>query len=210
MVAWALPGQKTSVSLGALLLVVEPRSGATSTADSYQLTPAPILLVGVPASFVVQARDNVKRPFPWRGDFSGATSVVFNAGAADQGLHPLGARTIVTVDGGPALDVSASAGESFTVDPNFSSYTTAPLRVTAVLRRSGADAAGFNLKYEATSGWKSTGSWYGVPGSDQWYTQSWTISDAQFVGKWGYHMSFDSDATQNSKYMIQSVTVTKL
>jgi len=104
---------------------------------------------------------------------------------------------------------SASSGTSFTVDPNFSSYTTAPLQITAVVRRSGIDAAGFNLKYEATSGWKSTGSWYGVPGSDQWYTQTWTLTDAQFVGKWGYQFMFDSDSTQNSKYRIQSVTVAK-
>jgi hypothetical protein len=44
---------------------------------------------------------------------------------------------------------------------------------------------------------------------DQWYTQTWTIADAQFVGKWGYQFTFDSDATQNSKYTIQSVTVAK-
>jgi hypothetical protein len=195
--------------LGAPVLIVQPRTGATSTADVYELTPSPIILVGAPSSFIAQARANINRPFPWGGDFSNATSVSFIAAGADQGLHPLGARTIVTVDGAPALDVSASSGQSFTVDPQFSSYTTSPLRITAVVRRSGADAAGFNLKYEATSGWKSIGSWYAVPASDQWTTQSWTITDPQFVGKWGYHFTFDSDSNQNSKYRIQSVTVTK-
>ena len=209
MIAWALPGQRTNVSLGAPVLVVEPRTGANSTTDSYALTPSPVIFVGIPAAFAAQARNNVTRPFPWGGDFSSATSVSYAAGAVEQGLHPVGTRTIVTVDGGPALDVGASSGTSFTVDPNFSSYTTSPLRITAVVRRSGTDAAGFNLKYEATSGWKSTGSWFGVPGSDQWYTQTWTITDAQFVGKWGYQFMFDSDSTQNSKYRIQSVTVAK-
>jgi hypothetical protein len=56
---------------------------------------------------------------------------------------------------------------------------------------------------------KPTGAWYAVPGSDQLYTQTWTITDAQFVGKWGYQFTFDSDATQNSKHRIQSVTVAK-
>ena len=77
------------------------------------------------------------------------------------------------------------------------------------LRRNGADSAGFNVKYESASGWMGTGSWYTIPGSDQWYTQTWTITDTQFVGKWGYNFTFDSDSTQYSNYSIQSVTVTK-
>jgi hypothetical protein len=177
--------------------------------DAYEMTPAPVILVGPPSSFVSLARDNMKRAFPWGGDFSNAMSIAYTASAPDQGLHPLGARNIVQIAGGPALDASASASQNFTVDPNFSSYATSPLRITAVLRRSGAEAAGFNLKYEAVSGWKSTGSWYGIPGSDQWYAQSWLITDAQLVGKWGYHFAFDSDSIQNSRYVIQSVTVTK-
>ena len=96
-----------------------------------------------------------------------------------------------------------------TVDPNFSSYTPVKLRITAVLRRTGSDSAGFNVKYESTSGYKGTGSWYTIPGSDQWYTQTWDIDDPQFVGKWGYNFSFDSDSTQNSKYTVKSVTVSK-
>ena len=100
-------------------------------------------------------------------------------------------------------------GQTFTVDPNFCSYATTRLRVTAVLRRNGGDSAGFNLKYESTSGWKGTASWYTIPGSDQWYTQTWSLADTQFVGKWGYNFAFDSDSTQYSNYSIKSVTVTK-
>jgi hypothetical protein len=106
--------------------------------------------------------------------------------------------------------MSGAPAQSFSVDPNFSSYTTVPIKVTAVVRRNGADSAGFNLKYESKTGWKGSGSWYTVPGSDQWYTQEWTLTDAQFVGKWGYNFSFDSDSTQYSKYSIKSVTVMKL
>ena len=79
-----------------------------------------------------------------------------------------------------------------------------------VLRRNGAKAAGFNLKYESASGFKSTGAWHAVPGDDKWYEKTWTISDDQFVGKWGYNFSFDSDSTANSAYSIQSVTIKKL
>jgi len=33
------------------------------------------------------------------------------------------------------------------------------------------------------------------------------IDDPQFVGKWGYHFSFDSDSTTFSGHSLKSVTV---
>jgi hypothetical protein len=135
--------------------------------------------------------------------------VSYSAEGGAKGLHPLGTIQLITIDGDPAHDVSPGPSVAFTVDPNFCSYCAGPLQITAVVRRNGSDGAGFNLKYESTSGWQGTASWYDVPGSDQWYTQTWMLPDPQFVGKWGYHFAFDSDSTDHSKYSIQSVTVMK-
>ena len=55
-------------------------------------------------------------------------------------------------------------------------------------------AAGFNLKYESTSGWKGAEGWYAIPAGAQWTMRAWTIKDPQFVGKWGVHFAFDSDS----------------
>ena len=78
---------------------------------------------------------------------------------------------------------------------------------------SGASAAkenaGFNLKYESTTGWKGADSWYTIPDDERWHTKTWTITDPQFVGKWGFNFGFDSDGTQFSKYHVKSVTVAK-
>ncbi len=210
MVAWTPPGQTQSVPLGTGVTVVTLGTGASAGATSVDLSSSPVLIAGVPAALRAQAQGNLGTPFPWGGDYSAASSVSFTAPDLQDGLHPLGQASTLTIDGSMARDQSSSPGQSFTVDPNFLSYTTASLRITAVVRRNGSDNAGFNLKYESTSGWKGTGSWYSVPGSDQWYTQSWTLDDPQFVGKWGYNFSFDSDSTSNSKYSIKSVTVTKL
>lgn len=98
----------------------------------------------------------------------------------------------------------------FTIDPNFLSYTRAPIRISAVVRKiSAGDNPGFNLKYESATGRKGIG-WNSVPGADKWYTLSWTISDDEFVGNWGYHFSFDCDSTNYSRYYLQQVTVTNL
>ncbi len=210
LVAWARPGATTQVNFAAPVQVIDPRTAETSEVDAYMLTNAPVIFVGVSAELVAEAEANRGLPYPWGGDFSDATSVTYSAAEGASGLHPLGTETIVTIDGAPARDLGGSAATSFTVDPNFLAYTSVPIEITAVLRRNGAKGAGFNLKYEAQDGWKSTGQWYDVPGSDNWYTKTWVVMDAQFVGKWGFHFSFDSDSTEHSQLSVQSVSVKKL
>jgi hypothetical protein len=209
MVAWAGPGETQRVAFGSSVRVIQPGTATASDVDAYDLTNSPILVTGLPDALIAEATDNLGGPFLWGGDFTSAASVTYTAPGEESGLHPLGTANVVTIDGSPARDVSQSPAQNFTVDPNFCSYSATALRITAVVRRNGAAAAGFNLKYESTTGWKGTGSWYTIPGSDQWYTQTWSISDTQFVGKWGYNFAFDSDSTANSAYSIQSVTVTK-
>ena len=109
-----------------------------------------------------------------------------------------------------ARDCSRGSSQSFAVDPNFLSYTTQPITITAVVRRKEANEnAGFNLAYESTSGWKNAETWYTVPDNTKWHTKTWTITDPQFVGKWGFNFSFNSDSPEHSKYYLQSVTVSK-
>jgi hypothetical protein len=209
MVAWAPPATSSSVAFNATVHVVDPHTGAGSDVSTYTLTHSPILVSALPQPFADSARSNFDRPFPWGGDYSAALSVCFAAPNDQRGLHPLGPGNLINVAGTSARDQSQSSALSFTVDPNFLSYSATPIRITAVLRGNTTTSAGFNLKYESTSGWKSVGGWFTVPGSDRWYTQSWNISDPQFVGKWGYNFSFDSDSTTFSNYSVQSVTVTK-
>lgn len=216
LVTWSPPGATDTVNFGQSVQIIDPQTGTVTNASTYALTNAPILVNGVPSSLVTQAQNNAGRPFPWGGDYSNASTVSVTMGSpnTDQGLHQLYAdatSAAVTAYGGPARYCAAAGAQSFTVDPNFLSYTTTPIEITAVVRRDSAnDNAGFNLKYESASGWKATGSWYTVPGNGQWYTNKWVINDAQFVGKWAFNFSFDSDSTSLSKYYVQSVSVRKL
>jgi hypothetical protein len=215
LVAWAPPGIVDQVAFGQTVGWMEPISGHMRSAETCVLSNAPAFIIGVPASLVSRAESNRNRPFPWGGDYSQATEVSVALGSTniERGLHMLNAdaaSTAATVNGGPARDCSKGSGMTFTVDPNFLSYTLQPIRITAVVRRVSADNnPGFNLKYEAASGRKGIG-WNSVPAGEQWHTLTWTISDAEFVGTWGYHFSFDSDSTKYSRYYLQQVSVTKL
>ncbi|MDC0668062.1 hypothetical protein [Nannocystis radixulma] len=210
MVAWARPEVAVEVTFPAPVQAVDPRTSEVSEVTAFPLTAAPVIFVGVPEELLAEAIDNRAKPFPWGGDFTDASELGYTAADGDSGLHPLGAADIVMIDGEPARDIGGRPAQSFTVDPNFLSYDTVPIRIEAVLRRSGAESAGFNLKYESVSGYKSTGEWYTIPEGDGWTVAAWEIDDPQFVGKWGYNFAFDSDSTQHSQYSIRSVKLTKV
>ena len=216
MAVWARPGTTDRVSFGGTVRIVDPLTGATAEVEACSLTGVPVLVVGVPPTLLARAQANRALPFPWRGDYdySDATSVWIAMGGpnVERGLHHLSAdaaSTPVEAYGVPARDCSKSAGQSFSVAPGFMSYTTEPITITVVLRRNAAnDNAGFNLWYESTSGIRGTGEWYTIPGNDQWYTRTWTITDAQFVGKWAYNFALNSDSPM--PYFLRSVTVSKV
>jgi hypothetical protein len=116
----------------------------------------------------------------------------------------------VVAYGGGSRSGSIPGGNVFIVDPNFLSYTSTPFEVSIVVRCDEAnDKAGFKFAYESTSGFKNLG-WYTVPDNKQWYTVKYTVTDAQFVGMYGFNFSLDSDGNQYNKYDIQSVTITKV
>jgi hypothetical protein len=216
MVAWARPGTTDLLNFAGSVQIVDPLTGATAQAGTCPLTSAPVLAVGVTREALEHARAcKASRPFPWHDgyDYAGATSVWLTAGGPNEerGLHHILAdRTSIACEayGVAARDCSKGAGQSFSVAPDFMSYTTEPITITAVLRRHPSNEnAGFNLWYESTTGIRGTGEWYTIPGNDQWYTKTWTITDAQFVGKWGYNFVFNGDTPR--PYYLRSVTVTK-
>ncbi|HWH70698.1 MAG TPA: hypothetical protein VNT26_15015, partial [Candidatus Sulfotelmatobacter sp.] len=215
LAAWAPLNSSDTINFSQPVQILNPVNGSIATTAAYALSNAPVLVLGVPSDLAAQAETNRDQPFPWGGNYTGASSVSVTMGNPnlERGLHQLNAdatSTAATVYGGPARDCSKGSAVTFTIDPNFLSYTHASIKISAVVRKiAAADNPGFNLKYESVTGRKGIG-WNSIPGSDKWYTLSWTITDDEFVGNWGYHFSFDSDSTNSSRYYLQQVTVTNL
>jgi hypothetical protein len=215
LITWVPKGPAARVDFGQAVSITDPLTGRVQRATGCSLTTAPIMVDGVPANLVAEARANKSRPFPWGGDYTNARSVSITMGATttEKGLHSQAGANVaanVIAYGGSARAGSVPGGEVFMVDPNFLSYTSTPIEISVVVRRNEAnDNAGFKLNYESTSGFKNLG-WYTVPDNKEWHTVKWKIDDAEFVGMWGYNFSLDSDGNEYNKYDIQSVTVTKL
>jgi hypothetical protein len=197
------------------MTVVNPLTGDITATASCALTEAPVIIDRPPESYIQLAQANRTRPFPWGGDYTGAklVSVLYGATNIEVGLHTQSAASIaadVVAYGGSARSGGVPGGNVFMVDPNFLCYTPTPIEISIVVRRDAAnDNAGFKLNYESTSGYKNFG-WYTVPDNKEWHTVKWKITDAEFVSKYGFNFSLDSDGNQYNKYDIQSVTVTKL
>jgi hypothetical protein len=208
LIAWSRPKSNESLKFEAPVQVIDPATGSESTASSIQLTPRPVIVSGVSSKLVDEAYANRSRQFPWKG-LAPSSNTISYAAATPNGLHVIEQLPVVAVGGEPAVDCSASAATRFAVDPSFLSYDRVPIQITALVRRVGPDSAGFNFKYESATGPKSAQGWYTVPPGDQWTKVSWTLTDAQFVGNWGFNFSFDSDSREHSKYILRNVTVTK-
>lgn len=210
MALWAPKGTTDKVDFGQPVSVVDPLTGAQTKAATYQLTESPVLVEGVPDALLKQAKANKLKPFPWGGDFTNAKSVSVTMGEknVETGLHTHSGDSIaaaVVAYGGSARVGSVPGGNVFMVDPNFLTYTSVPIEITAVVRRNEAnDPAQLVLEYESTGGYKKAPV-YEIPDNTKWHAASWKIDDAQFVAKWGFNFRFNS-----GKYVIQSVTVTKL
>jgi hypothetical protein len=213
---WARPGKPPVVDFGQEVKIANPITGNVFAARSYELTSSPVLVLDVPQSLVTQAKANKAKPFDWGGDYSKAKSVSIEFGETtlEKGLHTLAGADVaaaVLAYGGSARAGNVPGGNMFTVDPNFLSYTTGPIEITAVVRRNLAnDNSGFKLIYESTDGFKTAKpGWYTVPDNKKWHTIAWKIDDPQFVNYWGFNFNLESDGNQFNKYLIQSVTVTK-
>lgn len=210
LVAWASGETKDQIGFTSDVQVTDPQTGHTTTARSAELSSSPLLIEGMPAALIAQAQKNKLRPFPWDGDYSHAKTVYVRMGekTVEKGLHPQqgdAVRADVVAYGGSARAGNVAGGPVFIVDPNFLSYDSTPIEITAVVRRTPENhPAKLALEYESTSGYRKLPAFV-IPGNKKWYTARWTINDAEFVSKWVFNFRFDL-----GEYYIKSVSVTKL
>jgi hypothetical protein len=215
MAAWAPPGVSDPVTFTGAVQVVNPLTEAVTALPAgatLTLTNTPVLITGLPSSLLATAQANKSQPFPWKGNYTGATTVSIQMGNPniESGLHEMAASTFspAMVQGSWVEDVSSSPGQNYMVDPNVLAYTPSKIQVTvAVMAKDGN--AGFNFKYESVNGIESIG-WNSIPNDGQWHTFTFSPTDDEFVGLWGYNFQLNSDSTTHSNYYLKSVSMTLL
>jgi hypothetical protein len=224
LAAWSLAGERRKVRFTAAVIVTDPagKPAPLPAGRVLVLTPKPVLVGNVPADLAGLARRNAGKPYPWGGDYTSARVVTCRLGAANRedGLKQVNPRTTVVVN---ALDESyrrpdfanpALNGEGryvyFRADPQFVPFGTKDLEITIAAKRlAPGKEAGMNLTYESAKGYQGAQRWWTIPEGDRWHESTWRVSDANFVGQWGWNFRFDAIGSPN-EFLIKEVRVKKV
>lgn len=222
LILWSKPGFASSMRLATEVTVIDPRTGAQTVANSVNVSSSPLLLVAPPGSLAARqwlsaAAVNALQNFKYHAPVS-STSVSLVAGRPSRGLSMINQPDASAYKSKFEFDMTGKGAARFTVDPSFLSFSTRPIRITAVLRGHGVGDPGFNLKYESDLPLDLADGNYLTPSDSGWhrvnatnfYTVSWVIPNPRFVGVYGYNFTFDTDGPAHSQFSIQSVMVSKL
>lgn len=220
LVAWGPKGQEKKIKFGSEVLVTDAAGRAAPLAPGQELalTQSPVFLTKIPADMLALARGNAALPFPWGGDYAAAREVscILGATNVEKGIKQTNPQTTQVVN---MLDHSfrssnvGKGGEGFyayfRVDPVFAPFGTRELEITVVAKRAAPDKpASFSLTYESLSGYKGVKERWDIPAGDQWQEHTWKLSDANFVGGWGWNFRTDAGGSPND-FLIKEVRVKK-
>jgi hypothetical protein len=220
LAAWAPTRQDIRVTFDSDVQILDlvGNKGQLSTGREFRLTNVPQFIVDVPSKLVEQAKANRQRPFPWGKEHSQAqvVSATLKVDNVERGLRQINPETTVPVTIGDQswrrADFSKPGAEGhyvyFSVAPQFIPFGTTDLEIVAVVRRAAADkVSGMSLDYESQRGYVGA-SYFGIPADDEWHELKWKISDADFVGKWGWNFRLSGIASPN-EFLIREVRVKK-
>jgi hypothetical protein len=220
LVAWSPAATPNAVSFEAPVRVTSP-DGATAPLPAGQkltLNRMPVFIADLPAAQVVLARSQAAKPFPWGVDYATVREVSCRLGAVndEKGIKQTRLETTAVGNG---LTESwrrtnfAAGGEGryiyFRVDPTFASFGTTNLEITVVARRTSPDKpASTGLLYESLKGYRGATGHFSIPADDQWHEYTWKVSNANFVGGWGWNFRTEATGSAN-EFLVREVRVRK-
>ncbi len=235
LVAWRREGGAGTVEVPVLpaarIIALDgspPASPPAGEKVSLTLSAAPVLVTGVAPVLVEEARATLQQRGPLLPvvppdrDFSGAAEVSIRLGrdlvarglsvvptARPDPLEP------VEVGGEQAARIPAGADAvflQFNVDDTYLYFNDNRFAVQVSVDVLGAPAAqsiGFNLFYDARTGYRFT-PWQWVEARDGWVTQTFRLEDANFADTLGWDFALNPGANRRVDLVIRNVTVRKV
>jgi hypothetical protein len=182
------------------------------------LTRTPVFIASLPDDQVTLARSQADAPFPWGTDYSQSREASCRLGAlnAEKGIKQTRPET-TAVENGLTESCRRTAfnigGEGryiyFRVDPTFAPFGTTNLEITVEARRIATDKpASMGLLYESLKGYRGAQGHFNIPADEAWHTYTWKVSNANFVGGWGWNFRTEATGSAN-EFLVRDVRVRK-
>lgn len=221
LAAWAPAKRNIKLTFDADVQVsdLEGHQAAVTAGNDLALTSAPQLITHVPNALIERAKANQGKYFPWKPNFAGAQAVGERLQYINQdnGVQQIKADTTSAGDDAdgswrrPAFSRPDGEGHYiyFAVDPSFVPFGTRNLQITAVVKRLAPDkTAGMTLNYESLKGYVDAG-YRDIPEDNNWRELTWMVSDANFVGGWGWNFRLNAISSPN-EFLIKEIRVRNL
>lgn len=223
LATWAPVGSSIEARFSTDVTVTDAggQSRQVAAGQVLALQRQPVFVTGMGESLIARARANRDKPFPWGGDYSRTTTVTCRLGVTNinDGLTQIKPETTQAVNDlvsswrRPIFNDPKLNNEGryiyFRVDPQFVPFGTKRLEITVVARRIDNRQAGMTLCYESEQGYRNAADGYWtIPAGDGWHEHTWRVSDANFVGQWGWNFRLDAISSPN-EFFIREVRVSK-
>ena len=216
MAVWAPTKRAINIAFQADVRVFDllGKVAVLSTGNTLTIENSPVLITDLPTTLIEQARENQKKPYPWGSEAarSRVVTVQLRTTNIDVGIKQINRTTTISSDKWRRTDFSRLDQEGhyvyFSVDPQFAVFGTKLLEIKAIVRRVEPDKmAGMSINYESQNGYVNT-NYITIPAGDEWHELSWNISDANFVGAWGWNFRINAISSPN-EILVREVSVRK-
>jgi hypothetical protein len=217
MASWAPVNREINVTFAADVQVYNLAGEKSPLAAGKILTlkNSPVLITDLPVALVQEAWANRTKEYAWAGDYSRAQTVTVRLQTAnvENGIKQIKPETTIPSDSSRRTDFSRADKEGhyvyFSVDPQFVPFGTKNFEITAVVRRIAPDkVAGMTIDYESQKGYVNK-EYRNIPSDGEWHDISWKVSDANFVGAWGWNFRINAISSP-SEFLIKEVKIRKL
>jgi hypothetical protein len=212
--AWTSKKDGADVTFPGDVRVTDLRSDARSLAAgmAFHLTNMPQLILDVPDVLVQQAQSNKMQAHSEVVEHrqSAEVSLRLQTTNIGRGIRQIAPETTISDSESRRTNISRADGEGhyvyFLIDPQLVPFGVKDIQITATVRRLSRDRpAGFSINYESQKGYVDT-SFSGIPEAEGWHEISWKITDASFVGQWGWNFRVNAISSPND-FLIKEVRV---
>ncbi len=234
LLAWRLEGQtvlEIPVLPAARVITLDVRPVALSPEGKVSLTlgSVPVFVSGVGPSLIEEAKATLVQRgpplpvLPPERDFSLASELSIRLGreTVERGLYNIlrarrnGAVEAVEVNGEGAVRAAAGPAAAFIyfdVDDTYLYFNDGRFDVVVTVEVLGARApqsVGFNLFYDARSGYRFT-PWQWVDAREGWVAYTFRLEDVNFANTWGWDFAINVGANRGEDLTVRALTVRKV